>query len=333
MTIAQQIVHGLIKRFPLAGALTLGKKAYRENKEVWPTQQAAYMAVRRALGVAGRFHRKCDIDYGLRREPREAGEGFERLPEPLKHFDDWKAFKVDGPFRALVISDVHVPYFHREALIVALEHGQKAGADLVLLNGDLADFHAMSDFEKDPRKRNLKLEFNMMREVLAILRDEFPKARIIYKEGNHEERYERYMMKKSPDFLETKDFQMEPVFRMPELKIEYVKDRRPIMLGKLNVIHGHEFSRTFAPPVNPARGFFLKGKAHCLGGHHHQTSQHSEKNIEQLVVSTWSTGCLCDLHPDYAPINQWNHGFAMVDVDKDGGFLVNNLRVVNGKVY
>jgi len=94
-------------------------------------------------------------------------------------------------------------------------------------------------------------------------------------------------------------------------------------LSKLNVIHGHEFNNggMVSNPVNPARGYFLRGSGvHVIGSHYHQSSQHSQKNLEQNVTSTWSTGCLCDLHPDYRPANSWNHGFAIVTVAPGGIF-------------
>lgn len=50
-------------------------------------------------------------------------------------------------------------------------------------------------------------------------------------------------------------------------------------------------------------------------------------------VFCWSTGCLCDLRPEYARINKWNHGFAAVTVHDDGSFDVSNQRVTaDGRV-
>lgn len=56
-------------------------------------------------------------------------------------------------------------------------------------------------------------------------------------------------------------------------------------------------------------------------------------SAEIQVTGTWSTGCLCDLHPDYAPLNKWNHGFAFVEVFNGGKFEVQNLFISDGKVY
>jgi hypothetical protein len=49
-------------------------------------------------------------------------------------------------------------------------------------------------------------------------------------------------------------------------------------------------------------------------------------------TTCWSTGCLCDLRPEYARINKFNHGFASVQVYGDGQFDVHNFRIANGRV-
>jgi hypothetical protein len=114
---------------------------------------------------------------------------------------------------------------------------------------------------------------------------------------------------------------------------DYVTDKRPIRLGELNIIHGHEYKFAISNPVNPARGLFLRCKAYAMCGHFHQSSYHSEKNVEQNKIATWSTGCLCDMHPDYAPYNNWSHGFAFVETFADGKFEVQNKIIAHGRVF
>jgi hypothetical protein len=36
---------------------------------------------------------------------------------------------------------------------------------------------------------------------------------------------------------------------------------------------------------------------------------------------------LCDLNPEYARVNKWNHGFALVEVAKNKDFEVTNYRI------
>jgi len=257
----------------------------------------------------------------------------DELPPALTHFSDWRAVPIEGPHRVLVLSDIHVPFHDLAAIKLAIEYGIKRDATMVLLNGDIVDFYAVSQWEKDPRRRDFPGEVRAGRQFLKALRSAFPDARIIFKEGNHEERYERYLRMKAPELIGLPDFEWGSVYGLDEWGIERVGEKRPIRLGKLHVIHGHEYRFAISNPVNPARGFFLRAKTHVLGGHLHQTSQHSEKDLTGNVVSAWSVGCLCDLHPDFRPLNGWCHGFAYIEVDKNGAFRVENLRVIDGKVW
>jgi predicted phosphodiesterase len=255
------------------------------------------------------------------------------LPTALTHYDNWGSVPFAGPLRALVISDLHIPYHSTKAVELAIEYGKNNNANTVLINGDMADFFALSTWEKDPRKRNLANEVKAGQQFLEVLRDSFPKAKIILKEGNHEERWERYLETKAAELLDLPEFSWKRVYNLGKFKVAHVGDRRPIKLGKIIIIHGHEYRFNISNPVNPARGLFLRGKTHALCGHFHQSSQHSEKRLDDQVISTWSQGCLCDLHPDYAPINNWNHGFAFIEVSASGAFHVTNTRIIRGEVY
>jgi len=255
-----------------------------------------------------------------------------RFPDGLRHHKDFGPYVVKGAKRALLLYDVHAPYHDHEALEIAVQHGIDSGCDCVILVGDFLDFYACSFWEKDPRKRDFAGELQAGREMLKGIRDAFPGKQIIYKLGNHEERYERWMVTKAPELLGIEDFQIQKLLRMDELNIRVMDYRAPSKLGKLNVIHGHEFGKTMTTPVNPSRGLFLKGKSNSICGHYHQSSSHNEKTIEQKILGSWSSGCLCDMHPDYAPMNNWNHGFIEVELDGDD-FTVHNYKILNGKVY
>jgi len=50
------------------------------------------------------------------------------------------------------------------------------------------------------------------------------------------------------------------------------------------------------------------------------------------ITTTWSLGCLCELHPAYLPINKWNHGFAIVDIDGQN-FEVRNKNIYKGQIF
>jgi len=127
------------------------------------------------------------------------------------------------------------------------------------------------------------------------------------------------------------EFELENIIKARANGITIIGDKRIIKANGLNIIHGHEFSTGFFSPVNVARGLFLRGKTSAIQGHNHQTSEHTESDMNEKITTTWSTGCLCELHPEYMPLNKWNHGFAIIDMIK-GSFEVRNKRIFNGKV-
>lgn len=332
-SVAGLYLQELLAKFPDAPALTLAKKAYRECPQMWASLESCRNAVRYHLGSLGSKNRRGLSDKRFMREPRKAGWS-DVIPEALVQLPDWKAEVIEGPQRVLLLNDIHIPFHDPEALEVALEHGLTQRPTMVILNGDIADHYSCSEYVKDPRVRDFPKEVLAVKQFLSGLRKRLGKAcRIVYKMGNHEERYNRMLVHRSPDLLGIPDFEWSSVFGLAENKIELVEHKRPIRLGKLNVIHGHEYTFAISNPVNAARGLFLRGKTHAICGHFHQSSNHSEKNLDGTVISTWSIGALCDLHPEYRPLNNWNHGFAFVEIEKSGAFHVESLRVLNGKAW
>jgi len=330
-TSAHHYLRDLINKFPDAPALTLAKKAYREHPNLWSGVESCRSAVRLILGAHGKKDRKNAIDKTLFRTLRPAGwTGV--IPVSLSQ-NDWQAFEIKEAHKTLILSDVHIPFHDAAALETALEYGKKRKPSLIILNGDIFDHFAISRWIKDPRKRNFIDEVKDGKYFLKGLRQVFPKARILFKKGNHEERYELFMQLKAPELFGLPEFEWGNVFGLDDFGIELVDQKRPIRLGKLNVLHGHEYVFAISNPVNPARGLYLRAKRHALCGHFHQSAAHSEKDLEQNVISTWSTGALCDMHPEYRPLNPWSTGFAFVETDKTGAFHVDNLRVINGEVY
>ena len=113
-----------------------------------------------------------------------------------------------------------------------------------------------------------------------------------------------------------------------ELSIDFLDYYQKVMAGKLPIFHGHEF-RNITMAVNAARGLFLKTHSFAAISHCHTTSMHPGTNVNREALTTWSFGCLCDLSPDYNPFgNQWNWGFAIIEIEKNGDFFVNNRRIL-----
>ena len=252
---------------------------------------------------------------------------------PLSISKPTKALQINGNNRVLIMSDMHIPYHDSIAIEAAVKFGRDFKPNIVYLNGDIADFYGISRHDKDPR-REMKQELDSVRQFLYWLRKCFPKAQIIYKIGNHEDRLERFLVKNAPVFLGVPDFEVSELLKFRDMGIELVKSLQLTRFGKLPVYHGHELPQGMSSPVNPARGLWMRVQETCVAGHWHRVSEHTEKTgISDKISSCWSLGCLCDMKPDYASVNRWSAGFATVETDKNGEFEFHNKKIINRKVY
>ena len=239
-------------------------------------------------------------------------------------------FQIDTPGQWLILGDLHIPQHEEGTIRLALAEAKKLRVAGIIINGDLLDSGAISFHKRHSLAPLYADEIAMGQVFLKHLRDSFPKARIIYKEGNHEERLDAYVMQNASALAGLSGISVPEFCGLSDLGIEWVGDSRVIRLGKLSVIHGHEYRGSGG--VNPARWLFLRAGDCAITSHFHRTSEHHDKNITGYKPACWSIGCACDEHPEWLPGNGWNQGFATVYLDNKGGFEVRNRRVISGKV-
>ncbi|HBB26311.1 MAG TPA: hypothetical protein DCZ59_08610 [Bacteroidetes bacterium] len=241
--------------------------------------------------------------------------------------------------RTGIISDAHWPFhdLRRDgsgafygAYMTALQAMKDADVQTIVLNGDMMDCYQLSAHEKVEVKRSWKWELDVGKKMLGHLRRFFGDGvRIIYREGNHEERFARYLARKASELSGT--LELPELLGLREHGIEWVGQRAKMTIGKLWVDHGHEWFG--GGGVMPARNFRMKALDNILVGHVHRTSQDLiRKPLDGSFIAGWSVGCLCDLNPHYAARNGWNHGFAVVELAKDGTFVVQNRVIMDGVV-
>lgn len=244
------------------------------------------------------------------------------------------------PGKIGIISDAHWPFHDLRkdsdgnfygSYLTAIEKLSDYGIDTLVLNGDMMDLFHLSKHEKLEAKRNWKWELDVSRAMLKHLREFFgDKVRIVYREGNHEERFKRYIADKAKELEDAVN--LTEMLGLDALRIEWVSDRAKMTAGGLYIDHGHEYFGG-GGLVNPARNFFLKTFDNILVGHVHKKSEAIiRRPLDGSYMQAHSIGCLCDLNPRYAPRNQWTHGFALVELDKHGEFTLHNRIIMNGKV-
>ena len=227
----------------------------------------------------------------------------------------------------LIMSDLQIPFHSEFAIEKTLNWAKKDKITGIFLNGDVQDCEALSKFIT-PHRRDFLKEVEITIDFIDFLKQEFPDIPIIWKPGNHEERLEAYYSRNAPYLLEIPSATLESVLSLEVRNIQYLFRRQKVMAHKLPIFHGHEVRGGGNPNlVSPARWLFLKAKHSAMCGHFHKTSEHPEMNIEGKLMITWTTGCLCSLNPDWNPYaNNWNWGFATINIEKDG-YEVRNFRI------
>lgn len=334
---ATPILDELCAKWPDLPSRTLARMAFNQNKGVFASIDHARCAIRYRRGRNGWMKRRDEKRGAITRQGSmpSTAPSVPWVPEaqlPKSYAKPFLPYLIEADPKKertiLCLSDIHLPYHDAAALAWALEVGREIKPDVVLLNGDTLDFHRLSRFEKDVRKRSTKDEIAAANQLLDVIDELFPKALRIWKDGNHDERYEKYIMANAGELFElvAEKASLDKVLELEDRGWHYVTEKRPIYAGELTILHGHEYPTPVIGPVNAARGLFLRTKQASLVGHHHQTSEHNESTVRGTSIEAFSTGCLCELHPEYARFNKWNHGFAEIALRPDGSFHIKNRK-------
>ena len=232
------------------------------------------------------------------------------------------------------IGDLHIPFVDRYALDTSINYAIKHhNVNRVTLNGDIFDFYKSSYYKKNPTKGvSILEEFNQTREILEYIRKAFPDAYINFLKGNHCKRFIDCIDSKAPDYHELFEGMLQNILGFNELNIDY-KDNF-YKYGELYHIHGHEV-RCSGGVVNICKVLMSKILHNFVTWHFHTSQEHIVKRIDNSILGGWAVGHLATdkAFEDYAQINNWNQGFAIIEYDSNGEFTMHNKKICKGKIY
>lgn len=326
------IVIDYLRRHPSLPSLTLAKMIARDLPAEF-TIETARSSIRYYRGISG--------DRKRAHEPA-GGSLFSKNEQP--NFNPWKLdstsedetpYRVPDDCRSIgVLSDLHIPNHRMEPIKLAISNLQERNIDALIINGDVLDNTPFTRFDiKRPTADDVRDWFDLTESILEWIRDQFPKAKIIWTEGNHDYWYRRWMYSHAWQLGEDPYFTLQERLHLNEYGIEFISQNRFVMAGKLAIVHGHHLVKGIIAPVNAARGVYLRAKRSVMIGHVHVESSHTEMDLHGDIVTCWSVGCLCTLTPDYQPMGgKACHGFAHIKIHDGGDFEVTNHRIYRGKI-
>jgi len=232
-------------------------------------------------------------------------------------------------------SDVHLPKQNKKALSCVIKTIKEIQPDIVRLNGDIMDCGVFSrhDIYHPPKchwtddqfLKESKIDFQLMNQLLANIAQASPKSEIHYALGNHEMWLYEFIAL-SPQTRQ--HFSLENQLDLKKYKVKLFPYNSFQKYGKLIITHG-----IYTGQHHAKKHVDMMGKS-ILYGHLHDIQVYSKVTPEKDTHMAWCTGCLCDMNPEYLknkPQN-WNHGFAIIYVQKNGNYQVDLKRITKGSV-
>lgn len=278
-----------------------------------------------------------DASVGL---PKLPSIGILDNPQPVLTFRPAvPAIRVGGRFvNAFLYGDTHFPFADKRALKVVQAISVDQQPDLLCHMGDLLDCYTLSRWDKNPeRKETLQDEINAARLHLAEMRDLHPNARIVYLEGNHEDRLRRILWNlEGPAAVLSQLTAFKRAITWPallglaELHIEFVpyaEQARHSFLPKFILKHGTVVRNQSA---YTASGEWRKYGMSGASGHTHRIGAfyHRDHNGNHVWLET---GCTCRLDPEYMVDPDWQQGAVTATFDtKTGAPDVNPIYIHDG---
>lgn len=251
------------------------------------------------------------------------------IPESIKQPD--RFFKIPIPkddYRILVLGDLHIPDHCEDTLAHAFRYGLKKNVDCVILGGDVLDWYSLSSFEKLASGHTLQDEIDCSQAMLRVIRKHFPEQKLLWLDGNHEYRVERHKMKNvaiaSLDAMRVKQ-----LLFLKDFNVEHYDGFATLRVGKLNIMHGHKLA---GAGKMVARNKLMNAMDNIMFFHHHTVQDYFVKTLTGDIIGSWAVGCCCQLRPDFSIHNSWLNGFAIIKVNVNGTFTVDNKKIINGEV-
>lgn len=232
------------------------------------------------------------------------------------------------------ISDVHFPFEHSKLLNTSIDIIREEKVNTLVLGGDIIDFYTTSSFVIDKTAVFISQEIERTTEFLASLRRKF-KGEIIYLSGNHEERIQKYILKRADvlaPLLKNK-LSLTELLQLEKHKIQYCD--KPFRIGKLYYLHGHE-KRMTAQVVHAALNILRWLNRSFIAGHFHRFQMTLIKEVDKSLKGGWISGCLMDINKmptPYEKIDTNQLGFTIIHYHNEFFFPQFVTFIPKGKNY
>jgi len=210
--------------------------------------------------------------------------------------------------KVVIGNDSHHPFHDQRTCDMFVDFIAEEQPNMVVLNGDMLDCYNISSFNKDPlTKETLQEEVDSCYWFLHSIREAAGKdCKIVYIEGNHENRMQRFLWGKAPQLWSLDCLKIEGLLWLDELDIQY---RQSIDIGKFHIYHG---SLVRQDAGYTAKAEYLKNGQSGITGHTHRDAKFTKRTRGGHYV-WYENFCMCDLDAEYINgVANWTQGWSML---------------------
>lgn len=304
-----------IKKYPKLGNRTIARILHDEAPDIFLSVESARDTVRHLRQVRGNARRNV-----VTKLPRYL------TSEDVEDHEDWTVPFVIHEKKIGVMGDLQGIFADEIVTNIVVSRFKEQGVKVILINGDLIDNYWLSRFGKSRKYRNFLEELNTTRVFLERLSKDF---KIYYKYGNHEKRFDDYVLAHVSEFEGL--ITLQDQLKLAENKIEYIHHLRQVNFGDLVIMHGHEKPGVFSPKnigksvIKWWQNYTGKLEVKIMVSHHHIMDVYSERNIDGTISYGYCVGCLCK-RMNYSPYGRMQQGGAICE-NINGVTRVDNFEV------
>ena len=237
------------------------------------------------------------------------------------------------PERWIVLPDVHLPFEDKATMRAVESYISDHKWDGWLQLGDLIDFNELSRFEASNNRLDKVGAIQKSYAATASFLDRHRaliglKARMVYIEGNHEDRITQYL-EKNPEGVGM--LEVPEALQLARRHIEWVpfwSTGKLFRLGNAYFCHGR------ATGANHARKMLDKYGVCLYGGHMHSVEFASKERWgDDKTLEYGSLGCLCRYDQKYLRGNPtaWQQSFSVLYLQPNGYYNIYPVRIFRSR--
>jgi predicted phosphodiesterase len=262
----------------------------------------------------------------LKQDEKSINQILKSVPKSIS--DEIKNYILDSnKYKQIgIIGDLHIPFLDNKSFNTAIKYFHKIKIDCLIINGDFIDAYQLSKFLRNPAKSDLQNELDFATKIISILRQIFPKIKIIYKLGNHDARVKKFIYQHS-ELLNLRCLKLENLLELKRYNIELIEEKQLIQYSNYIIAHGDEIA---ASGLNPARLTLTKNYTNLIFCHVHRIDEFKHKTRDGKMLESYSVGAMC-LNMDYWLHNNWCNG-GLTITNKKGKISINNFRIEKGEI-